>query len=85
MGIEMVESTDLFVEGKYLYMKTGITFSNKSRCCLQKNLDDIKNLTTELKIFNPLCFNPQSLNLIPGIMDVYRTGGVNICSAPDQD
>ena len=31
---------------------------------------------------DPLCFNPQSVIGIPGIMDVYRTGGVNICSAP---
>jgi uncharacterized circularly permuted ATP-grasp superfamily protein len=72
MGIEMVESTDLFVEGKYLYMKT--VDGPKRVDVVYRRIDD--------DFLDPLCFNPQSVIGIPGIMDVYRTGGVNICSAP---
>ena len=32
--------------------------------------------------FSSFSFNVKSVIGIPGIMDVYRTGGVNICSAP---
>ena len=31
---------------------------------------------------DPLCFRPESMLGIPGLMDVYRSGGVSICSAP---
>jgi uncharacterized circularly permuted ATP-grasp superfamily protein len=31
---------------------------------------------------DPLCFRPDSMLGIPGLMDVYRSGGVSICSAP---
>ncbi len=31
---------------------------------------------------DPLCFRPDSLLGVPGLMDVYRSGGVAICSAP---
>ena len=72
MGIEMVESTDLFVEGEFLYMKT--VDGPKKVDVLYRRIDD--------EFLDPLCFNPQSVIGVPGIMDVYRTGGVNICSAP---
>ena len=72
MGIEMVESSDLFVEGKYLYMKT--VDGPKRIDVVYRRIDD--------EYLDPLCFNSQSIIGIAGIMDVYRTGGVNICSAP---
>ena len=72
MGIEMVESTDLFVEGEFLYMKT--VDGPKKVDVVYRRIDD--------EFLDPLCFNPNSVIGIPGIMDVYRTGGVNICSAP---
>ena len=72
MGIEMVESSDLFVEGKYLYMKT--VDGPKRIDVVYRRIDD--------EYLDPLCFNPQSIIGVAGIMDVYRTGGVNICSAP---
>ena len=72
MGIEMVESTDLFVEGEFLYMKT--VDGPKKVDVVYRRIDD--------DFLDPLCFNPNSVIGIPGIMDVYRTGGVNICSAP---
>jgi uncharacterized circularly permuted ATP-grasp superfamily protein len=31
---------------------------------------------------DPLCFRPDSMLGVPGLMDVYRSGGVSICSAP---
>ncbi|MFZ1480019.1 MAG: circularly permuted type 2 ATP-grasp protein, partial [Paracoccaceae bacterium] len=31
---------------------------------------------------DPLCFRPDSMVGVPGLMDVYRSGGVSICSAP---
>jgi uncharacterized circularly permuted ATP-grasp superfamily protein len=31
---------------------------------------------------DPLCFSPDSALGVPGLMDVYRSGGVSICSAP---
>ena len=72
MGIEMVESTDLFVEGEFLYMKT--VDGPKKVDVVYRRIDD--------DFLDPLCFNPNSVIGVPGIMDVYRTGGVNICSAP---
>ena len=72
MGIEMVESTDLFVEVDFLYMKT--VDGPKKVDVVYRRIDD--------EFLDPLCFNPQSVIGVPGIMDVYRTGGVNICSAP---
>ena len=72
MGIEMVESNDLIVEGKYLYMKT--VDGLKRVDVVYRRIDD--------DFLDPLCFNSQSVIGIPGIMDVYKTGGVNICSAP---
>ncbi len=72
MGIEMVESNDLIVEGKYLYMKT--VDGLKKVDVVYRRIDD--------GFLDPLCFNSQSVIGVPGIMDVYKTGGVNICSAP---
>ena len=72
MGIEMVESSDLFVEGKYLYMKT--VDGPKRIDVVYRRIDD--------DYLDPLCFNQNSVIGVAGIMDVYRTGGVNICSAP---
>jgi uncharacterized circularly permuted ATP-grasp superfamily protein len=33
-------------------------------------------------LHRPLCFRPDSMLGVPGLMDVYRSGGVSICSAP---
>ena len=34
------------------------------------------------EFLDPLCYNPDSVIGVPGITQVYKTGGVNICSAP---
>ena len=72
MGIEMVEAQDLFVEDDFLYMKT--VNGPKKVDVVYRRIDD--------NFLDPLVFNPSSVIGIPGIMQAYRTGGVNICSAP---
>ena len=72
MGIEMVEAQDLFVDNDLLYMKT--VDGPKKVDVVYRRLDD--------EYLDPLFYNPNSVIGVPGIMHVYRTGGVNICSAP---
>ena len=71
MGIEMVESQDLFVENDLLYMKT--VDGPKKIDVVYRRIDD--------EFLDPLCYNPDSVIGVPGITQVYKTGGVNICSA----
>ena len=72
MGVELVEGQDLFVEGPFVYMRT--TEGPKRVDVIYRRLDD--------DFLDPLCFRPESMLGIPGLMDVYRSGGVSICSAP---
>ena len=72
MGIELVEGQDLFVEGEYVYMRT--TEGPRRVDVIYRRIDD--------PYLDPLCFRPDSMLGIAGLMDVYRSGGVAICSAP---
>jgi uncharacterized circularly permuted ATP-grasp superfamily protein len=72
MGIELVEGQDLFVEGEYVWMRT--TEGPRRVDVIYRRMDDA--------YIDPLCFRPDSMLGIPGLMDVYRSGGVSICSAP---
>jgi uncharacterized circularly permuted ATP-grasp superfamily protein len=72
MGVELVEGQDLFVEGEYVYMRT--TEGPRRVDVIYRRIDDA--------YIDPLCFRPDSMLGIPGLMDVYRSGGVSICSAP---
>lgn len=72
MGVELVEGQDLFVDGEYCYMRT--TEGPKRVDVIYRRLDD--------EFLDPLCFNPASMLGVAGLMDVYRSGGVAICSAP---
>ncbi|MGL6208485.1 MAG: circularly permuted type 2 ATP-grasp protein [Paracoccaceae bacterium] len=72
MGVELVEGQDLFVQGEYVYMRT--TEGPKRVDVIYRRIDDA--------FIDPLCFRPDSMLGIPGLMDVYRSGGVSICSAP---
>ena len=72
MGVELVEGQDLFVEGPFVYMRT--TEGPKRVDVIYRRIDD--------DFIDPLCFRPESMLGIPGLMDVYRSGGVSICSAP---
>lgn len=72
MGIELVEGQDLFVEGEFVWMRT--TEGPKRVDVIYRRIDDA--------FIDPLCFRPDSALGVPGLMDVYRSGGVSICSAP---
>ena len=72
MGIEMVEASDLYVNEDLLYMKT--VDGPKRVDVVYRRIDD--------EFLDPLSYNPDSVIGVPGIMQVYKTGGVNICSAP---
>ncbi|WP_199489508.1 circularly permuted type 2 ATP-grasp protein [Pseudotabrizicola alkalilacus] len=72
MGVELVEGQDLFVEGEFVFMRT--TEGPRRVDVIYRRLDDA--------YIDPLCFRPDSMLGVPGLMDVYRSGGVSICSAP---
>ncbi|MFV0492130.1 MAG: circularly permuted type 2 ATP-grasp protein [Pseudorhodobacter sp.] len=72
MGVELVEGQDLFVEGEFVWMRT--TEGPKRVDVIYRRIDDA--------FIDPLCFRPDSMLGVPGLMDVYRSGGVSICSAP---
>ncbi len=72
MGVELVEGQDLFVEGDRVWMRT--TEGPQPVDVIYRRIDDA--------FIDPLCFRPDSMLGIAGLMDVYRSGGVTICSAP---
>ncbi|KGJ11257.1 circularly permuted type 2 ATP-grasp protein (plasmid) [Paracoccus versutus] len=72
MGIELVEGSDLFVDGGFVYMRT--TQGPKRVDVIYRRIDD--------QFLDPLCFRRDSMLGVPGLMDVYRSGGVSIASAP---
>jgi uncharacterized circularly permuted ATP-grasp superfamily protein len=72
MGVELVEGQDLFVEGEFVWMRT--TEGPRRVDVIYRRIDDA--------FLDPLCFRPDSLLGVPGLMDVYRSGGVALASAP---
>ena len=72
MGVELVEGQDLFVAGDYVWMRT--TEGPKKVDVIYRRIDDA--------FIDPLCFRPDSMLGIPGLMNAYRSGGVTIASAP---
>ncbi|MHA3978071.1 circularly permuted type 2 ATP-grasp protein [Halovulum sp. GXIMD14794] len=72
MGVELVEGQDLFVDGDFVYMRT--TRGPRRVDVIYRRIDD--------PFIDPLCFRPDSMLGVPGLMNVYRSGGVQICSAP---
>ena len=72
MGVELVEPADLFVEGGFVWMRT--TEGPQKVDVIYRRIDDA--------YLDPLCFRPDSMLGVPGLMDVYRSGGVTIASAP---
>ncbi len=72
MGIEIVEGQDLFVQGDFVYMRT--TEGPQRVDVIYRRIDD--------SFLDPLCFRPDSMLGVPGLMNVYRSGGVSIASAP---
>jgi len=72
MGAELVEGTDLRVVDGRVAMRT--TRGYQSIDVLYRRVDD--------DFLDPLTFRPDSALGVPGIMDVYRAGGITIANAP---
>lgn len=72
MGAELVEGHDLRVVDGRVAMRT--TEGYRPVDVLYRRVDD--------EFLDPLNFNPESQLGVPGIMDVYRSGGVTIANAP---
>jgi uncharacterized circularly permuted ATP-grasp superfamily protein len=72
MGVELAEGQDLFVEGDFCWIRT--TEGPKRVDVIYRRIDDA--------FIDPLCFRPDSMLGVAGLMNVYRTGGVAIASAP---
>ncbi|HLV07022.1 MAG TPA: circularly permuted type 2 ATP-grasp protein [Croceibacterium sp.] len=72
MGAELVEGSDLRVVDGRVQMRT--TRGYRPIDVLYRRVDD--------EFLDPLTFKPDSLLGVPGIMDVYRAGGITIANAP---
>jgi uncharacterized circularly permuted ATP-grasp superfamily protein len=72
MGIELVEGHDLRITDGKVAMRT--TEGYRPIDVLYRRVDD--------DFLDPLSFNPDSMLGVPGIMDVYRAGGITIANAP---
>lgn len=72
MGAELVEGHDCRVVDGRIAMRTTRGYTPID--VLYRRVDD--------DFLDPLTFNPDSLLGIPGIMDVYRAGGITIANAP---
>jgi len=72
MGVELVEGQDLRVVDGRVAMRT--TKGYKPIDVLYRRVDD--------EFLDPLNFNPDSVLGVPGILDVYRSGGITIANAP---
>jgi len=72
MGAELVEGHDLRVDNGRIAMRTSQGYTPVD--VLYRRVDD--------DYLDPLVFNPNSLLGVPGIMDIYRSGGITIANAP---
>lgn len=72
MGAELVEGQDLRVVDGRIAMRT--TQGYRAIDVLYRRVDD--------EFIDPLNFNPASLLGVPGIFDIYRSGGITIANAP---
>ncbi|MBM3359833.1 MAG: circularly permuted type 2 ATP-grasp protein [Betaproteobacteria bacterium] len=71
MGIELVEGKDLFVSKNSVYMKT--TEGPRRVDVIYRRIDD--------DYIDPLAFNEISMLGVPGLLSVYREGGVTLANA----
>jgi len=72
MGAELVEGHDLRVVDGRIAMRTTRGYTPID--VLYRRVDD--------DFLDPLNFNPGSLLGVPGVMDVYRAGGITLANAP---
>jgi uncharacterized circularly permuted ATP-grasp superfamily protein len=71
MGVELVESADLFVNNGAVFMRT--TAGPCKIDVIYRRVDDA--------YLDPLAFRPDSMLGIPGLLSVYRAGGVVLANA----
>jgi uncharacterized circularly permuted ATP-grasp superfamily protein len=71
MGVELVEGQDLFVRNNAVYMRT--TDGPKRVDVIYRRIDD--------EFIDPLNFRPDSMLGVPGLLSVYRNGGVTLANA----
>jgi uncharacterized circularly permuted ATP-grasp superfamily protein len=72
MGIELAEGRDLVVEGDVVYLKT--THGLQRVDVVYRRIDD--------DYLDPLCFLPDSILGVAGIINAWRAGNVAIVNAP---
>ena len=71
-GAVLAECGDLFVENGFVYFKS--VHGPEKVGAIYRRISD--------EYLDPLCFRPESLIGIPGVMDVYRAGNVALLNAP---
>jgi uncharacterized circularly permuted ATP-grasp superfamily protein len=71
MGVELVEGQDLFVQDDLVWMRT--TDGPRRVDVIYRRIDDDS--------LDPLAFRPDSLLGVPGLLSVYRNGGVTLANA----
>ena len=71
MGLELVEGRDLLVDDNYVYMRT--TAGMRRVDVIYRRIDD--------DFIDPLCFRPDSLLGVAGLMNAYRMGRVALANA----
>ena len=71
MGIELVEGQDLFVKNGQVFMRT--TRGPQRVDVIYRRVDD--------SYLDPLAFNRDSMLGVPGLLSVYRSGGVTLANA----
>ena len=72
MGVELVQGSDLIVDGGYVYMKT--THGPRRVDVIYRRIDD--------DFLDPSSFNPESCLGVRGLIDAYRRGNVTLANAP---
>lgn len=71
MGVELVEGQDLFIKNNSVFMRT--TRGPQRVDVIYRRIDD--------DFLDPLAFRRDSMIGLPGLMNVYRSGGVTIANA----
>jgi len=71
MGIDLVEGQDLFVRNNAVYMRT--TKGLRRVDVIYRRIDD--------DFIDPLAFKADSMLGVPGLLSVYRNGGVTLANA----
>jgi uncharacterized circularly permuted ATP-grasp superfamily protein len=71
MGVELVEGQDLVIDNSFVYMRT--TGGLRRVDVIYRRVDD--------DFIDPLCFRPDSMLGVPGLMNAYRCGNVALANA----